>query len=452
MKTKNKLLPLLLLTFAANAFAALDTPTEDFIDNNDGTVLHKKTGLSWQRCSVGQTWTGSSCSGTASTMNWNDAMASYGNKTDCNQWRLPKIDELKSIVEHSVTEPAINSIIFPNTPVYLSSNVRFWSSTINASNANWVWMIDSPYGSAGYIDKYWSNNNAVRLTRGGSSCNSDSYTPTSDFVNSGNGIVTHVKTGLMWQQCPFGQSWSGTNCTGTISNMNYENAKKLSDSLGGFNDWRLPTISELSTIIEYKNSSPSLNTSIFGLVNGMPYFRTATIQNGGFNTWVLNFDSGDEGFGSVQETAYPFHLVRGSWKNVVESSTTVMPTTPVISTTIDLSSTLSASSSRVKINENLTYTATIINNGAGAANNSSLKIYLPPRNVSVVSMPSDCVTTGKSITCSLGSLAAGANVSRAVTVTYTKSGGASVSSLVLTDSNDTNSTNNVGRVVTAITK
>jgi hypothetical protein len=39
---KTKLLPLLLFTFATNAFAALDTPTEDFIDNGDGTVLHKK--------------------------------------------------------------------------------------------------------------------------------------------------------------------------------------------------------------------------------------------------------------------------------------------------------------------------------------------------------------------------------------------------------------------------
>ena len=67
-------------------------------------------------------------------------------------------------------------------------------------------------------------------------------------------------------------------------------------------------------------------------------------------------------------------------------------------------------------------------------------------------MPSDCVTTGKSITCSLGSLAAGASVTRLLKVSYTKSGGSSVSALVLTDSDDTNSANNVSRIVTAITK
>jgi hypothetical protein len=40
---KTKLLPLLLFMFATNAFAALDTPTEDFTYNDDDAVSHKKT-------------------------------------------------------------------------------------------------------------------------------------------------------------------------------------------------------------------------------------------------------------------------------------------------------------------------------------------------------------------------------------------------------------------------
>ena len=39
---KTKLLPLLLFTFATNAFATLDTPTEDFIDNNEELSHIKK--------------------------------------------------------------------------------------------------------------------------------------------------------------------------------------------------------------------------------------------------------------------------------------------------------------------------------------------------------------------------------------------------------------------------
>ncbi|MDP2902572.1 MAG: hypothetical protein Q8N96_05635 [Methylovulum sp.] len=62
METK----PLLLL-FTSTAFATPTTPTSDFTDNNDGTVTHKTTGLTWMRCAMGQTWTGAACTGTADT-------------------------------------------------------------------------------------------------------------------------------------------------------------------------------------------------------------------------------------------------------------------------------------------------------------------------------------------------------------------------------------------------
>ncbi len=48
--------------------AAPTTPTSDFIDNKDGTVTHRTTGLTWMRCALGQMWTGLSCSGAASTV------------------------------------------------------------------------------------------------------------------------------------------------------------------------------------------------------------------------------------------------------------------------------------------------------------------------------------------------------------------------------------------------
>jgi hypothetical protein len=43
-------------------FLPQTTPTTDFDDNKDGTVTHKRTGLIWQRCPVGQIWTGTTCS------------------------------------------------------------------------------------------------------------------------------------------------------------------------------------------------------------------------------------------------------------------------------------------------------------------------------------------------------------------------------------------------------
>ncbi|MDD5229301.1 MAG: DUF1566 domain-containing protein [Methylococcales bacterium] len=321
-----------LLTFSTLTFA-FDTPTEDFIDNNDGTVTHKKTGLSWQRCSVGQTWTGSSCSGTASTMNWSDAVAKYENKTDCNQWRLPRIDELNTIAENSTYNPSINSNIFPNT---LSS--YFWSTSVDASSPSGAWIVGFSNGYDGSESKI--NYNAVRLVRGGQSCSLNTFTPSIDFIDNGNGTVIHQKTGLMWQRCSIGQTWNGTSCTGGgASSMDYAAAISQTSQLAGYNDWRLPTLNELHTIVEYKNSSPVINTTIFPDTPLIWFWSASTYAPNSNYAWFENFNNGyDDNY--LKRGNFAVRLVRGTW---------TAPTTTQILTTIDLSTTISASTSHVKL-------------------------------------------------------------------------------------------------------
>ncbi|MCF7987014.1 MAG: DUF1566 domain-containing protein, partial [Methylovulum sp.] len=100
------------LMFAANSFAQ-DTPTSDFTDNGDGTVTHQKTGLTWMRCSLGQTWTGTTCRGTANTYTYNAALKLNRNFAGYSDWRLPNIAELQTIVERNNYSPAINTELFP---------------------------------------------------------------------------------------------------------------------------------------------------------------------------------------------------------------------------------------------------------------------------------------------------------------------------------------------------
>ena len=138
-----------------------------------GTVTVKANGLMWKRCSVGQTWTGTTCSGAATKMTWTDAMKLTSNFAGHNDWRLPTKAELMQLVVCSdgksdtdgsctnymtVTRPTINTTNFPNTP-----SVWFWSSSPGAGFSSNAWGVYFYYGySYGYYKSSYGN---VRLVR-----------------------------------------------------------------------------------------------------------------------------------------------------------------------------------------------------------------------------------------------------------------------------------------------
>jgi hypothetical protein len=117
LKPVRSLLLLMLLVFCTAAFATPTTPTSDFIDNSDGTVTHKLTGLVWMRCSMGQTWdkATANCTGTAATYTWDAAMALKSNFAGKSDWRLPNIAELQTIVERENANPAIKCELRANS-------------------------------------------------------------------------------------------------------------------------------------------------------------------------------------------------------------------------------------------------------------------------------------------------------------------------------------------------
>lgn len=94
------------------------------------------TGLIWQRCSVGQTWNGTTCTGTATTHTWQQALNVAKNLG--NGYRLPNIKELNSLVERQCYYPAINTTIFPNT-----INGEYWSSSALLNDYSYsTWFIN----------------------------------------------------------------------------------------------------------------------------------------------------------------------------------------------------------------------------------------------------------------------------------------------------------------------
>lgn len=142
----------------------------DFIDNEDGTVTHTKTGLTWQRCAVGQTWNGGSCDGKASELAADKAMkltSDFAGKTD---WRLPSYKELLTIVDYSTKAPAANLIVFPETP-----SAGFWTSTpyAHSSYNGYFWDVNFENGESGYTSY---SSYAARLVRGTMSFNGSGAT------------------------------------------------------------------------------------------------------------------------------------------------------------------------------------------------------------------------------------------------------------------------------------
>ncbi|MBI1906989.1 MAG: DUF1566 domain-containing protein [Rhodocyclales bacterium] len=175
MKTSRPLLRFLLAILAAVPFAPAHAvicqnaippvnPDSAYTDYGDGTVIHKPTGLMWKRCSEGQTWSGATCTGTASTHTWQAALdlAEAHDFAGRGGWRLPNINELRSLVEECRAYPAINNTIFPAPP-----NDDFWSGSPYAGVSYGAWGVNFSYGVP-YFD-FRSGTHHVRLVRGGQS-------------------------------------------------------------------------------------------------------------------------------------------------------------------------------------------------------------------------------------------------------------------------------------------
>ena len=123
----------------------LTTPDDVFVDKGDGTVIHRTTNLMWTNCLLGQS--GSDCTnGIAQTYTWQQALNAAQNAAvaDYNDWRLPNIKELASLVELACYDPAINLNLFPNTP----PDSIVWTSSPNThSTGGSVWVLVFPDGN-----------------------------------------------------------------------------------------------------------------------------------------------------------------------------------------------------------------------------------------------------------------------------------------------------------------
>lgn len=132
--------------------------TLSYVDNGDGTITDLNTGLMWEKknsldgppdssnlhaANNNYTWFVNEGNAGDTIWDWLDDVNAEGGIgfAGYNDWRIPNVKELQSIVDYGRTGPAIDPI-FGDT-----ANGQHWSSTTSAGGSLYV---DFGIGSVGY--------------------------------------------------------------------------------------------------------------------------------------------------------------------------------------------------------------------------------------------------------------------------------------------------------------
>ena len=122
---------------------------------------------------------------------------------------------------------------------------------------------------------------------------SHSYASDSRFITKEH-IVVDLEHQIEWLRCSVGQRWDGSKCSGSIVNLSLdivpEAIKLANEQLGG--KWRLPSKTELTSIVCKECPSPKINQEIFPNTDNAPYWTAdKSIYNSKFYVSV-NFHTG----------------------------------------------------------------------------------------------------------------------------------------------------------------
>jgi len=113
-----------------------------------------------------------------------------------------------------------------------------------------------------------------------------------DFTKTGD-IVSDSATHLEWQDDAIGTTTSWQGAIDRCENL----------SLGGHNDWRLPNINELKSIVDRSKIYPAI-VSGFASTSSSYYWSSTTDEGHKYYAWIVFFHYGNVYRGDKRNSYY----------------------------------------------------------------------------------------------------------------------------------------------------
>jgi hypothetical protein len=303
--------------------AQINSTQPSYIDNGDGTVTDQNTGLMWQQNLLNKKLTYNEAKALSDTF----TLAGY------DDWRLPTIKELYSLILFSGTDPIVQGTDTSGlTPFIDTDYFDFRYGNIDTGER----IIDAQYVSnTEYVHKTMTGDSTVfgvnfadgrikgygttmpgnrektfevRNVRGNPDYGENNFEENNDST-----IIDHA-TGLMWSKNDSQEGMTWENALVWVQQKNSENYL-------GHNDWRLPNAKELQSIVDYTRS-PSTTDS--AAIDSM-FSVTSIVNEAGqidypcywSSTTHASYREGQEGGGAVYVAfGRAMGYMNGQWMDV----------------------------------------------------------------------------------------------------------------------------------------
>lgn len=260
-----------------------------------GVVKDSNTGLVWEIKT-----TDGSIHDTTNTYSWNELQdhvteLNNMNFNGINTWRIPRLKELLTLVNHQDFRIAVDIAVFINC-----GKADYWTSTYYAKDTEHVWTVDFSDGRIFLqpINILYSEDSIDHLPlRAVSGTFPVIENPEERFIDNDDGTISDQSTGLMWQKISTAtESWGEglEYCESLILKKTNEwtNNEDTIETDIKYSDWRLPNKNELLTIVDYSSTADSVCYLPGTEPSG--YWTSTTYQGDRnyLNAWAIDFETG----------------------------------------------------------------------------------------------------------------------------------------------------------------